>query len=46
MLDLGIQTINIYEFEGADYLKKRKKDKDMLMQAREDYLEQNKLEKR
>jgi len=23
LLDLGINSINIYEFEGADYLKKR-----------------------
>lgn len=45
LLDLGINTINIYEFEGADYLKKRQKDKETLDQMRYDYHDHLKLER-
>lgn len=32
LLDLGINSINIYEFEGDDYQEKRKKDKDIMIE--------------
>lgn len=45
LLDLGINTINIYEFEGADYLKKRQTDKEVLQQMKNSYFDAQKYER-
>lgn len=32
LFDLGINSINVYEFEGADYNEKRKEDQEIIHQ--------------
>lgn len=43
---MGINSINVYEFEGADYNEKRKEDQNILNQMITEQHEQRKLKKR
>ena len=46
LFDLGINSINVYEFEGDDYMKKREIDKQILQEQIADEIEKKKIEKR
>ena len=46
LFDLGINSINVYEFEGDNYLEKRKKDKKILQDKIGDKYEEIKFQKR
>ena len=46
LLDLGINSINIYEFEGDDYQEKRKQDKDIIVEMQSDFYKREKQLKR
>ena len=46
LFDLGIDSINIYEFEGADYARKKKEDKVALDKMFEETIEVMKVKKR
>ena len=46
LFDLGINSINVYEFEGDNYLEKRKKDKNILHNKIADNYELIKVQKR
>lgn len=46
IFDLGMDSINVYEFEGDDYLKKRNDDKDFLERMFEENVDEAKIKKR
>lgn len=46
LFELGINSINVYEFEGADYNEKRKEDQDIIHQKLTEEYERKKLAKR